>query len=69
MTMMFLWVFYRAKEDGAVMLVSAHIRLSPWELNALPLLQGLIHPWDAHGGHGHGHDEHDDEDEEGDDEE
>ena len=45
MTLMFLWVFYRAKEDGAVML-------------------GLIHPWDAHGGHGHGDHGHDDEEEE-----
>ena len=71
MTLMFLWVFYRAKEDGAVMLV----RLLPgsstraW-LERAPT-QGLIHPWDAHGGHGggHGHGDHDDEDEEeGDDE-
>ena len=50
MTLMFLWVFYRAKEDGAVML-------------------GLIHPWDAHGGHGHGDHGHDDEEHEEDEEE
>ncbi len=59
---MWLWVFYRAKEDGAVVLVSARsfctVVAHPPTLRvtrlARPCLQGLVHPWDAHH-HEHAH--------------
>jgi len=57
---MWLWIFYRAEQDGAVLLVSSRgVSIIGEYLNRFcpyffrfwvhaALSQGLVHPWDAH---------------------
>ena len=59
-TTLWLWMFWRIKNDGAAFIVRARPRrpLSPGPAaddRASTCAQGLCHPWD-HGDHGHGDD-------------